>query len=241
MHAVQRHRASTPPARPSAPTAGSTAASPGTPSTARRDQLVYGIVQGGVYEDLRRASAQEVAARDTGGIAIGGSLGEDKAQMYEVVGWAVDELPEERPRHLLGIGDVDDLLRGVELGIDTFDCAMPTRLGRHGMAVVPDPAARWRVDLAKGRYREADEPILEGCPCPACAPRLLARPTCTTCSRRARRPVARLLTIHNLAYLAAALMARRCGSAIGGGGGSACEAVAAARAGGAAPYAPDPP
>ena len=139
------------------------------------DQVVYGIVQGGVDEDLRRASAQEVAARAVGGIAIGGSLGEDKPQMYEVVGWAVDELPEERPRHLLGIGDVDDLLRGVELGIDTFDCAMPTRLGRHGMAVVPDPAARWRVDLAKGRYRDADEPIMEGCPCPACAPRLLAR------------------------------------------------------------------
>ena len=75
----------------------------------------------------------------------------------------------ERPRHLLGIGEIDDLLRGVELGIDTFDCAMPTRIGRHGMAVVPDPAQRWRVDLAKGRYREADEPILEGCPCPACA------------------------------------------------------------------------
>ena len=151
------------------------------------DQVVYGIVQGGVDEDLRRASAQEVAARAVGGIAIGGSLGEDKAQMYEVVGWAVDELPEERPRHLLGIGEVDDLLRGVELGIDTFDCAMPTRIGRHGMAVVPDPATRWRVDLAKGRYREADEPILEGCPCPACAAATHAR-TCTTCSRRTRRP-----------------------------------------------------
>ena len=133
------------------------------------DQVVYGIVQGGVDEDLRRSSAQAVAARDCGGIAIGGSLGEDKPQMYEVVGWAVDELPDERPRHLLGIGDVDDLLRGVELGIDTFDCAMPTRIGRHGMAVVPDPGGRWRVDLAKGRFREADEPILEGCPCPACA------------------------------------------------------------------------
>ena len=79
------------------------------------------------------------------------------------------ELPEDAPRHLLGIGEIDDLLRGVELGIDTFDCAMPTRLGRHGVAIVPDPAQRWRVDLAKGRFREADEPILEGCPCPACA------------------------------------------------------------------------
>ena len=89
--------------------------------------------------------------------------------MYEVVGWTTEELPEERPRHLLGIGDVDDLLRGVELGIDTFDCAMPTRIGRHGMAIVPDPERRWRVDLAKGRYREADEPLCEGCPCAACA------------------------------------------------------------------------
>ena len=127
-------------------------------------QVVYGIVQGGVYEDLRRASAQVIAASRAGGIAIGGSLGEDKAQMYEVVEWAADELPEDRPRHLLGIGDVDDLLRGVELGMDTFDCAMPTRLGRHGMAVIPDPAARWRLDLAKGRYKRADEPLMEGCP-----------------------------------------------------------------------------
>ena len=133
------------------------------------DQLVYGIVQGGVEEDLRRASAQAVAARPVGGIAIGGTLGEDKDQMFEVVGWAIDELDSERPRHLLGIGEVDDLVRGVELGIDTFDCAMPTRIGRHGMALVPDPANRWRVDLAKGRFRGADEPLLEGCPCPACA------------------------------------------------------------------------
>ncbi|MEA2126807.1 MAG: queuine tRNA-ribosyltransferase, partial [Solirubrobacteraceae bacterium] len=117
-------------------------------------QAVYGIVQGGTEEDLRRASAQAVAARECGGIAIGGSLGADKPQMYEVVEWAVDELPDDRPRHLLGIGDVDDLIRGTELGIDTFDCAMPTRIGRHGMALVPDPGKRWRVDLAKARWRE---------------------------------------------------------------------------------------
>ena len=139
-------------------------------------------------EDLRRWSAQEVAARDTFGLAIGGTLGQDKAQMYEVVGWTTEELPEERPRHLLGIGDVDDLLRGVELGIDTFDCAMPTRIGRHGMAIVPDPERRWRVDLAKGRYREADEPLCEGCPCGGLRGRATRAPTCTTCSGCARRP-----------------------------------------------------
>jgi queuine tRNA-ribosyltransferase len=194
------------------------------------DQVVYGIVQGGVEEDLRRASAQAVAARDCGGIAIGGTLGEDKAQMYEVVGWAVAELPEERPRHLLGIGEVDDLLRGVELGMDTFDCAMPTRLGRHGMAIVPDPGARWRVDLAKGRYREADEPVLEGCPCAACA-RGYSRAYLHYLLKARESTAARLLTIHNLAYLQRLMGELR--AAIGAG--RLAEANAAARAG-AAPW-----
>src|SRR4051794_37666830 len=106
------------------------------------EQMVYGIVQGGVEEDLRRESAQAVAARACGGVAIGGTLGETKDQMFEVVRWTIEELEAAapgRPRHLLGIGDVDDLVRGVALGIDTFDCAMPTRIGRHRMALVPDP------------------------------------------------------------------------------------------------------
>lgn len=163
-------------------------------------QMVYGIVQGGVDEELRRASAQEVASRACGGIAIGGTLGQDKAQMYEVVEWAVDELGEERPRHLLGIGEIDDLLRGVELGIDTFDCAMPTRIGRHGIAIVPDPDARWRIDLAKGRYREADEPILEGCSCPACE-RGYSRAYLHYLLRAGELTAQRLLTLHNLAYI----------------------------------------
>ncbi|HEX8103994.1 MAG TPA: tRNA guanosine(34) transglycosylase Tgt, partial [Solirubrobacteraceae bacterium] len=107
-------------------------------------QVVYGIVQGGVHEDLRVESAETVAASGVDGIAIGGSLGADKPQMYEVVEWAIDELPEDRPRHLLGIGDVDDLIRGVELGIDTFDCVTPTRLGRHGVVLTADPETRFR-------------------------------------------------------------------------------------------------
>ena len=120
--------------------------------------------------------------------------------MYEVVGWTTEELPEERPRHLLGIGDVDDLLRGVELGIDTFDCAMPTRIGRHGMAIVPDPERRWRVDLAKGRYREADEPLCEGCPCGACAAGY-SRAYLHYLFRLRETTGARIVTLHNLAYL----------------------------------------
>jgi queuine tRNA-ribosyltransferase len=166
-------------------------------------QMVYGIVQGGVEEDLRRASAQEVAARATGGIAIGGTLGEDKDQMFEVVRWTIEELERaapDRPRHLLGIGDVDDLVRGVALGIDTFDCAMPTRIGRHGMAIVPDPANRWRVDLAKGRFRGDDGPLAEGCPCPACA-HGYSRAYVHYLLRAKEQTAMRLLTVHNLAYL----------------------------------------
>jgi queuine tRNA-ribosyltransferase len=193
-------------------------------------QVVYGIVQGGVEEDLRRASAQEVAARGTGGIAIGGTLGEDKDQMFEVVGWAVEELPAERPVHLLGIGEVDDLVRGVELGIDTFDCAMPTRIGRHGMALVPDPDARWRVDLAKARWREADEPLLEGCPCPVCASGY-SRAYLHYLFKAREQTASRVLTIHNLTFLSRLMVGLR--EAIDGG---RLAAAAAAVRGGAAPW-----
>jgi queuine tRNA-ribosyltransferase len=193
-------------------------------------QAVYGIVQGGVFEDLRRASAQEVAARPTAGIAIGGTLGEDKAQMFEVVEWTIEELPSEKPRHLLGIGEVDDLVRGVELGIDTFDCAMPTRIGRHGMAIVPDPEHRWRVDLAKARWKESSEPLLDGCPCPACA-HGYTRAYLHYLFKAKEQTAMRLLTIHNLAYLQRLMAELR--DAIDAG--RLPEAAAAVRAG-AAPW-----
>jgi queuine tRNA-ribosyltransferase len=168
-------------------------------------QAVYGIVQGGVEPDLREESAATVAASGCPGIAIGGSLGQDKAQMYEVVGWSTDALERhapERPRHLLGIGDIDDLIIGVELGIDTFDCALPTRLGRHGVALVPDPGTRWRLDLAKGRWREASEPILDGCPCPACAPGF-SRAYLHYLLKAGELTALRLVTLHNLTFIAA--------------------------------------
>jgi queuine tRNA-ribosyltransferase len=168
------------------------------------EQLVYGIVQGGVYEDLRRESAQLVGSSACDGIAIGGSLGSEKAQMHEVVSWATAELGgalERRPRHLLGIGEVDDLIAGVELGIDTFDCAMPTRLGRHGTALVPDPAARWRLDLTKAGVRDSPEPLLEGCACPACS-KGFSRAYLGYLARAGELTGTRLITMHNLAFLA---------------------------------------
>ena len=167
-------------------------------------QLVYGIVQGGVFADMRRDSARVVAASACDGIAIGGSLGDHKEQMYEVVGWAMQELGGEhegRPRHLLGIGDIDDLIRGVELGVDTFDCAIPTRLGRHGCALVPDPAQRWRLDLLKGRYREDPAPLQDGCPCPACSGGL-SRAYLSYLVRAKELTGMRLLTLHNLTFMA---------------------------------------
>jgi queuine tRNA-ribosyltransferase len=164
-------------------------------------QLVYGIVQGGVYEDLRVESAEAVSARATGGIAIGGSLGAEKEQMYEVVGWTTAVLPEERPRHLLGIGEVDDLVRGVQLGIDTFDCVTPTRLGRHGVALIPDREHRFRVDLTAARFKDSREPIEDGCPCPACA-NGYGRGYLRYLAKNRELTGLRLLTLHNLTYLA---------------------------------------
>jgi queuine tRNA-ribosyltransferase len=163
-------------------------------------QLVYGIVQGGVYEDLRTASAQAVADRAVDGIAIGGSLGAEKEQMYEVVGWATAVLPDERPRHLLGIGEIDDLIRGVELGIDTFDCVTPTRLGRHGVVLTPDPSTRFRINLVAARYKDAKEPIEDGCPCPACS-RGLSRGYLRYLAKNRELTGVRLLSLHNLVYV----------------------------------------
>jgi queuine tRNA-ribosyltransferase len=167
-------------------------------------QVVYGIVQGGVEPDLRRESAATVAASGVHGLAIGGSLGRDEAQMHEVVSWTTAELERlapDRPRHLLGIGDIPGLIRGVELGVDTFDCALPTRLGRHGVALVPDPETRWRVDLVKGRWRDSTDPILDGCACPACSAGF-TRAYLHYLLRAGEITALRLVTLHNLTFTA---------------------------------------
>ncbi|HEV7845684.1 MAG TPA: tRNA guanosine(34) transglycosylase Tgt [Thermoleophilaceae bacterium] len=162
-------------------------------------QLLYGIVQGGVYEDLRAESSAYIAGSGVDGIAIGGSLGQDKEQMREVVEWSLAGLPEEPPRHLLGIGDVDDIVHAVGAGIDTFDCATPTRLARHGTALVRDPAARWRLDLTKSGHRRSREPIDADCPCPAC--RRHTRGYLHYLSRAGELTAKRLLTLHNLTFM----------------------------------------
>jgi queuine tRNA-ribosyltransferase len=164
-------------------------------------QLVYGIVQGGVFHDLRIESAQAVAASGCDGIAIGGSLGAEKDQIYEVVDWTTAELPEDKPRHLLGIGEVDDLIRGVELGIDHFDCAMPTRIGRHGMALVPGPEHRWRIDITAQRWAHDKRVLMDDCPCPACDGGF-TRGYLRYLLKARELTGQRLVTMHNLSFLA---------------------------------------
>ncbi len=167
-------------------------------------QVVYGIVQGGVEHDLRSQSAATVAASGCDGIAIGGSLGREKSQMHEVVAWTTAELERAaagRPRHLLGIGDIDDLITCVSLGIDTFDCALPTRLGRHGVALVPQPATGWRLDLVKAAHKSAPQPILDGCSCPACSAGF-SRAYLHYLLRAGELTALRLVTLHNLTFIA---------------------------------------
>jgi queuine tRNA-ribosyltransferase len=163
-------------------------------------QLLFGIVQGGVYEDLRHASAERVASSGVDGVAVGGSLGREKPEMHEVVEWALAPVADATPRHLLGVGDVDDLLAGVGMGIDTFDCATPTRLGRHGTALIADPERRWRLDLHKSSWAESRDPIAPDCPCPAC--RHHTRGYLHYLSRIGELTAARLITLHNLTFMA---------------------------------------
>ena len=164
-------------------------------------QAVFGIVQGGTYEELRRESAAAVSAAPVDGLAIGGTLGRNKEEMHAVLALTTPLLPVEAPKHLLGIGEVDDLLRGIGLGIDIFDCVVPTRLARHGVAIAPEPDQRFRLDLRKAGWQGSYEPLVEGCPCVACADH--HRDYISYLSRARELSAIRLLVLHNLTYMKA--------------------------------------
>lgn len=176
-------------------------------------QLLFGIVHGGVFPDLRRASAEHIGAMGFDGLCIGGSLGGDKAQMYEVVAMTVPHLPDCLARHLLGVGDVDDLLEGVARGIDMFDCVSPTRLGRHGAALVRDQARRWRVNLQNAALREDDGPLQAGCECYCC--RNFSRAYIHHLYRAKELLGIRLVSLHNVAFLLALMAEVRAALAAG--------------------------
>lgn len=135
-------------------------------------QRLYGIIQGGVYQDLRDESTDFVNNYAFFGHAIGGSLGADKSQMYDVVSYTAAKLDPSRPIHLLGIGGVEDIFHGVMQGIDTFDCVHPTRLARHGGALVRpehhDQKGKDHINLNNGKFREDYSPLEPDCPCETC-------------------------------------------------------------------------
>lgn len=123
-------------------------------------QKLYGIVQGGVYPDLRREAAEYTASRDFFGNAIGGCLGDNKNSIVEIASWAIDHLDMSRPTHLLGIGGIEEVIRGAALGIDTFDCVSPTRMARHGWALAPFEEGG-RINIRNAKYREDNNPLDE--------------------------------------------------------------------------------
>jgi len=136
-------------------------------SLAARDprQAFFGIVQGSVYEDLRRESAEFVASLDTDGIAVGGvSVGEGKELMMRAVEWSVPYLPDNKPRYLMGVGTPEDLIDSVIRGIDMFDCVLPTRLGRNGSLYT----TYGRINIKNNRFIDDFSPVDPECDCWAC-------------------------------------------------------------------------
>ena len=160
---------------------------------ANKKQALFGVVQGGRFEDLRRESARTLASMNFDGFGIGGSY--IKEDLDTAVGWVCEELPDEKPRHLLGIGEPLDILNGVEKGVDLFDCVAPTRVGRTGMVYTK----YGRINLMNEKYTRDLTPIDEEC-------------TCSTCKNYSRAYVAHLFrgyemlgatlaSIHNLHFL----------------------------------------
>jgi len=136
-----------------------------------KNQYLYGVIQGGVFEDLRKKSAEFVVSQNTDGVAIGGvSVGESKNEMREQVAWVSPFLPEDRPVHLLGVGEFDDILDLVKYGIDTFDCVEPTRLARMGVIykIQTSKFKIEKIDILKGIYRKDLSKIDENCDCYVC-------------------------------------------------------------------------
>jgi len=131
----------------------------------RRDQALFGIVQGGVNPTLREESAKFIAALDTPGIAIGGlSVGETKEEMHATLDVVMLLLPEDKPRYLMGVGTPEDIINGVARGIDIFDCVLPTRLARHHSAFAPEG----RLNMMNATFARDEHPIDETCDCYTC-------------------------------------------------------------------------
>jgi len=166
-------------------------------SRRRNDQALFGIVQGGLEADLRRQSAQELVALDFEGYAIGGlSVGESKADMYAMLDVTVPELPDAKPRYLMGVGLPEDLIEGVARGVDMFDCVVPSRHGRTGWLFT----GFGRVSIKQAQFKRDERPIDPDCGCPVC--KRYSRAYLHHLFNVKEMLGARLNTIHNLWYFA---------------------------------------
>ncbi|MDO4721037.1 MAG: tRNA guanosine(34) transglycosylase Tgt [Peptostreptococcaceae bacterium] len=159
-------------------------------------QALFGIVQGGMYRDLRRQSAMELVEMDFPGYSIGGlSVGEPKELMYEMLEYTVPLLPAEKPRYLMGVGSPDDLIEGVIRGVDMFDCVLPTRIARNGTAMT----SQGKVVVRNASYQEDLSPLDSHCGCYAC--RNYSRAYIRHLVKADEILASRLLTTHNLHFL----------------------------------------
>ena len=157
---------------------------------------VFGIVQGGMYEDLRRDHADELAQMDLDGYAVGGlSVGEGRSNLLQMTAVATEQLPRTKVRYLMGVGHPIDIVEAVCRGIDLFDCVLPTRAGRHGQAYTDEG----RLNLRNARFKSSEEPIQAGCPCPTCSEGY-SRGYLRHLQHVGEMLGARLITLHNLHF-----------------------------------------
>jgi queuine tRNA-ribosyltransferase len=161
------------------------------------NQSLFGIVQGGPYEDLRKYSAIETVKMDFDGYSIGGVAndGESKQDMYVAIDYSIPYLPEDKPRYLMGVGEPEDIIEGVIKGIDMFDCVLPTRLARHGNAFTRNG----KINLKNAKYKEDFTPIEDACDCYACKNYTKAYIRHLLISDETLG--GRLLSIHNIRFL----------------------------------------
>lgn len=135
------------------------------PDTINPHQMLFGINQGGIYEDIRIAHAQQIAELNLDGYAVGGlAVGESHEEMYRILDAVVPHLPENKPTYLMGVGTLANILEAVDRGVDFFDCVYPSRNGRHGHVYTN----HGKMNLFNAKYELDDRPIEEGCNCPAC-------------------------------------------------------------------------
>ena len=135
------------------------------PDTINKNQMLFGINQGGIYEDIRIAHAKEIAKLDLDGYAVGGlAVGESHEDMYRILDAVVPHLPVDKPTYLMGVGTPANILEAVDRGVDFFDCVYPSRNGRHGHVYTN----QGKINLFNAKYELDDSPIEEGCQCPAC-------------------------------------------------------------------------